>query len=481
MALVAAAESAEGEVLSSVSVDAVRRVLEAHFPRCPGTDVVQGDARTPGRCGCPGEQHAYLLPELGALLFCFNPDVYSQVCGSIGNPSYDLLGRCVQAIEGTPLTLGLRAVNKSRVRNAVFGRRRGPPLPLATPACEPVHGTSISAELVVGSESTAEAQQLMAAARIQAAARGRRDRHAVGRRRSERAAAHAHAAARPEPVVASPTRPTDEKPRQSSRRVVSSSPPHCALSARPVRTADLDAFARREGGRCDGLGAFAAAARKAAERERCGQQLERRGFFIAKGARQLSESIKATIRASKEWEDVFNGKSGKGELTRDGSRQQTRSNADWDPAVRPLLESDLRDLGALRCTNGQEKSLNQLVALKSYRRRSKAKKHQPRHADSAERNSLRDQAPDAVPLAALLAIQGRTRLHVWPFDSEDEEVIHLDEGDLLIFRGDLGHAGAEYDDEDLVDGVHLRLHVYIDSPVIERAKDEDGTALTFPF
>ena len=167
MALVAAAESAEGEVLSSVSVrtpwrhapgvrlawtssisvacsrvcatadvnspqvDAVRRVLEAHFPRCPGTDVVQGDARTPGRCGCPGEQHAYLLPELGALLFCFNPDVYSQVCGSIGNPSYDLLGRCVQAIEGTPLTLGLRAVNKSRVRNAVFGVRE--PSPCATP------------------------------------------------------------------------------------------------------------------------------------------------------------------------------------------------------------------------------------------------------------------------------------------------------------------------------------------------------------
>lgn len=27
-----------------------------------------------------------------------------------------------------------------------------------------------------------------------------------------------------------------------------------------------------------------------------------------------------------------------------------------------------------------------------------------------------------VPLAALLAIQGRTRLHVWPFDSEDEEM-----------------------------------------------------------
>ena len=107
----------------TLQVDAVRRVLEAHFPRCPGTDVFQGDAQTPGRCGCRGEQHAYLLPEVGALLFCFNPDVYSKVCGSIGNPSYEILGPCVQAVEGTPLTLTLRAVNKIRRHNAVFGVR----------------------------------------------------------------------------------------------------------------------------------------------------------------------------------------------------------------------------------------------------------------------------------------------------------------------------------------------------------------------
>ena len=35
--------------------------------------------------------------------------------------------------------------------------------------------------------------------------------------------------------------------------------------------------------------------------------------------------------------------------------------------------------------------------------------------------------------------------------------------------------GAEYDEE------NWRLHVYIDSPVIERATDEDGSTLTFPF
>ena len=62
-----------------------------------------------------------------------------------------------------------------------------------------------------------------------------------------------------------------------------------------------------------------------------------------------------------------------------------------------------------------------------------------------------------------------------PFDTGEIEEIVLNEGDMIIYRGDLGHTGAEYDDE------NWRLHVYIDSPVIERAMDEDGSTLTVPF
>lgn len=90
---------------------------------CAGEDVFQGDAHTPGRCGCEGEQHSYLLPSLGALMHTFFPEIYSKVCGSIGNPSYEKLGRCVCEVEGVQLTLGLRAVNGTRVRNAILGVR----------------------------------------------------------------------------------------------------------------------------------------------------------------------------------------------------------------------------------------------------------------------------------------------------------------------------------------------------------------------
>jgi len=105
----------------------VRAVLDAHFPLCnDGTDVFQGDGQTPGRCGCKGYQHSYSLAELGAVLYTFHPGVHTELCGSIGSPVYNELGRCVQEITGTPLTLGQRKVNSKTVRNHVLGVRRPP-------------------------------------------------------------------------------------------------------------------------------------------------------------------------------------------------------------------------------------------------------------------------------------------------------------------------------------------------------------------
>ena len=97
---------------------------------------------------------------------------------------------------------------------------------------------------------------------------------------------------------------------------------------------------------------------------------------------------------------------------------------------------------------------------------------QKRHADSAERNSLRDKPWGDVPKVALLFPEGGT-LHVYPFDEEGERTLTLKPGDLVIFRGDLGHAGAAYDVE------NVRGHVYIDSYVIRRKLVEGKTATWF--
>jgi hypothetical protein len=202
--------------------------------------------------------------------------------------------------------------------------------------------------------------------------------------------------------------------------------------------------------------------------------LHRRGFQVFKNVLRVDEETKREIRATKT-AAIFNGDDG-ARLTTDGKRRQTMEGAEWTKKVTPRLEGVFRELDLLRCSRG-EKTLNTLVALMSMKRdpRSK-KKYQPPHADSAERNSLLDAPVDDVPLACIVALQDGTRLHVWPFDTGKEEVVTLNEGDMILFRGDLGHAGAEYDEE------NWRLHIYLDSPVIERAKDpKTGETLTFPF
>jgi len=200
--------------------------------------------------------------------------------------------------------------------------------------------------------------------------------------------------------------------------------------------------------------------------------LHRRGFQVEVKAMQFPEATKTQIRATPN-ENIFNTRS-RGKLVADGGRQQTIGTPSWTADVLPAMTAALRSRGVLRCSNG-EKTLARLVGLRSCSRRSKHKKQQPRHADSAPRNSLRDSRPEDVPLACIVALQDGTRLYVWPFDTGEMEEIVLNEGDMILFRGDLGHAGAEYDEE------NWRLHVYIDSPVIRRATDEDGSTLTFPF
>lgn len=99
---------------------------------------------------------------------------------------------------------------------------------------------------------------------------------------------------------------------------------------------------------------------------------------------------------------------------------------------------------------------------------------QARHADSADRNSLRDEPWGDVPKVALLFPEGG-KLHVYPFDEEGEKTLTVEPGHMIIFRGDLGHAGAAYS------VVNVRGHVYLDSVGVLPRKTVNGETATFPF
>eukprot|EP00966_Prymnesium_polylepis_P306041 7072282-Prymnesium_polylepis.2 len=98
---------------------------------------------------------------------------------------------------------------------------------------------------------------------------------------------------------------------------------------------------------------------------------------------------------------------------------------------------------------------------------------QPRHWDVPDNQDeghleyLNLPATD-VPLSVMVAIELGAKLWIYPdgCDSDEEMalLVELDVCDVLVWRGDLVHAGAGY-------GVdHYRIHAYVDSPFFNRNK-----------
>jgi hypothetical protein len=101
---------------------------------------------------------------------------------------------------------------------------------------------------------------------------------------------------------------------------------------------------------------------------------------------------------------------------------------------------------------------------------------QAAHTDYVPDAALLDTDDDTVPLLAVFALQSGTKLEVWPeshrlvrrarLTRHTPKVAHrtveLDAGDVIVFRGDLIHAGSAYTAH------NLRIHVYLDHPTVPR-------------
>ena len=107
------------------------------------------------------------------------------------------------------------------------------------------------------------------------------------------------------------------------------------------------------------------------------------------------------------------------------------------------------------------------------------------HTDYAE---ALDESPwynwktDQVPLGCVVALQDGTVFDVWPgsirFNFEGHTFCHqqlvLNRGDVVVFRGDLVHAGAGFDH------CNVRVHCYLEpnDGGFPRPKESDGTEIT---
>lgn len=109
---------------------------------------------------------------------------------------------------------------------------------------------------------------------------------------------------------------------------------------------------------------------------------------------------------------------------------------------------------------------------------------QPVHTDYRIDEKISRCADRSFPCGVLAAVQPDSKLYIWPrsirlqrLDSSilqlcepiDAHVIYMKPGDLVVFRGDAFHCGAEYKSD------NVRLHYFLDNPQIPR--EENNTWL----
>lgn len=121
---------------------------------------------------------------------------------------------------------------------------------------------------------------------------------------------------------------------------------------------------------------------------------------------------------------------------------------------------------------GGGRSATDFVILESLR----GCQRQAAHVDYVPDAALLDTTDETVPLLAVVALQSGTFLDVWPGSHRlvrrprltrhtphiRRETVELNAGDVIVFRGDLIHAGSEYARH------NLRIHAYIDHPLVPR-------------
>lgn len=146
----------------------------------------------------------------------------------------------------------------------------------------------------------------------------------------------------------------------------------------------------------------------------------------------------------------------------DGTNDSKRQQGELKPHKIPYLQSQMRAVVDILCP---KLTVGPAVVLRSRA----GCERQSAHMDylPADVKGLGD---DEMPRGALLALEPTgTTLDVWPGTHRagvvgvERKQVHLFRGDLLVFRGDLIHAGSAYPHHD-----NVRVHFFLDNPDVPR-------------
>jgi len=177
-----------------------------------------------------------------------------------------------------------------------------------------------------------------------------------------------------------------------------------------------------------------------------------RGYHVFKNKCTISPEVFTALKKqidSKTGGPIFNGVK--------NDKKRIQSNLSRKPAVIDdfidELETSLREL----LPSDSPLSFSNWVILKST---PGCERQQP-HSDYDPELIRRTTDYKDIPLLVLVSIMPDTYLDLWDANG-NHECVSMDAGDVLIFKADTVHAGSAYQRE------NIRIHVYLDSPMIQR-------------
>ena len=174
-------------------------------------------------------------------------------------------------------------------------------------------------------------------------------------------------------------------------------------------------------------------------------------YELFKNIIDIPDHISRYIRVeSKKGDPIFNdvvdGSIG------DGKRIQSDFNCEIGRYFKRKLRSFIKNKGLVHHV------IRDLVIVRSEPFCKRQKLHYDYDTDVLRKLQTKD-----YPHGLIVAVSDHSRFIV--NGSGKNTTVHLNKGDVLVFRGDLLHAGAEYYNE------NIRLHAYIDSKKYTRDKN----------
>jgi len=163
---------------------------------------------------------------------------------------------------------------------------------------------------------------------------------------------------------------------------------------------------------------------------------------------------KYIISKARQGDPIFNNRDGE---DKDNDNKRIQYDLENSEPITKHISSKLQDIIE---HFGYKGTVNDPVILKSYAYCKRQRLH--RDYDLLQLQKIDE---SEYPHGIIVGISNNCRFIVSP-DGLSRKYVHFDKGDVVIFRGDTIHAGAEYHTE------NIRMHAYVDTESHDRIKNE---------